>query len=371
MLSRGLAGKTCRKFLLLRNHHVNRERYPPVLHQLYLHCLNARSEKRSASPWPLKSSPRGQQLGNEEAREGKKKKKKKFDGISQLLNQVVTATSIPYVTYIPDPATFLHGVDASVKQIVAFACLLIAARGTIEVRFAMCLGIALTSIACLPKNYSVKQLLGVLKLCLIVGIFTLLAADAVTVPIQERLPAEPQVFGMEAFSDATTYKYTLLNLGILKITRRSVNLAAAGFALQFATIQSTIICLTTTSPEELTKAYTRFFFVPLGWLRVVNLNELSLSILLSFRFLGLIFEELQNIAKGMLARNISWGELKLVAKVDIATTLISKAVKNLLSISNQIARSMMVRGYNSKSFVHPHLLNVKSHKAGEEGQWEE
>ncbi len=104
--------------------------------------------------------------------------------------------------------------------------------------------------------------------------------------------------------------------------------------------------------------YTRFFLVPLGWLRLANLSELSLSVLLSFRFLGLIFEELQNIAKGMLARNISWKDLKLVAKVDIATTLISKAVANLLAISNQIARSMVARGYNSKDFTHPHLLNI-------------
>ncbi|QDZ18934.1 cobalt transport protein [Chloropicon primus] len=191
------------------------------------------------------------------------------------------------------------------------------------------------------------------------GIFTLLAADAVTVPLQERLPTDPDLLGLDLFKDTTSYKYTLANLGIIKITRRSVNLAAAACALQFATIQSTIICLTTTSPEELTKAFTGFFLLPLKWFRLVNVNELSLSILLSFRFLGLIFEELQNVAKGMLSRNINWKDLALVARIDIGTTLISKAINNLLSISNQIARSMMVRGYSAKSFVHPHLADVK------------
>ena len=277
-----------------------------------------------------------------------------------MLNQVVTATSIPYVTYVPEPKSILHFLDARLKQIVAIACLIVAARGTIEIRFAMCLGIAFASLTCLPKSYSGKQLLGVVKLCVVVGFFTLLAADAVTVPIQERLPTDPALLsGIEALKDHTKYKYTLFDFGIIKITKRSVNLAAAACALQFATIQSTIICLTTTSPEELTRAYTQFFLKPLSWIRVVNVNELSLSILLSFRFLGLIFEELQNIAKGMLARNISWGDLKLVSKVDIATTLISKAVNNLLSISNQIARSMMARRYSAATFTHPHLRNIK------------
>jgi energy-coupling factor transporter transmembrane protein EcfT len=285
-------------------------------------------------------------------------KSRKFDGISQLLNQVVTATSIPYVTYVPEPRSPLHFVDARVKQILAFACLVAAARGTLEIRFAMCLGVGMASLLCLPKSYSLKQLLGVVKLCVVVGIFTLLAADAVNVPIQERIPTDAVMSGVEALKDHTTYKYTLLNLGIFKITRRSVNLAAAACALQFATIQSSVICLTTTSPEELTKAYTQFFLVPFRWLRLVNVSELSLSILLSFRFLGLIFEELQNIAKGMLARNISWKDLTLVSKVDIGTTLITKAVNNLLSISSQIARSMMARGYNASTFTHPHLNDV-------------
>ena len=283
----------------------------------------------------------------------------KFDGISKILNQVVTATSIPYVTYVPEPATVLHRLDARLKQVLAVGCLVVAARGTIETRLALCLGIGAASVAFLPKTYSVKQLLGVLKLCLVVGFFTLLAADAVTVPLQQRLPSDPALLGLAAFEDATSYKYTFVNFGLIKITRRSVNLAAAACALQFATIQSTVMCLTTTSPEELTKAYTQFFLLPLKWLRVANVSELSLSVLLSFRFLGLIFEELQNVAKGMLARNINWRDLKLVARIDIGTTLITKAVNNLLSISNQIARSMMVRGYNSKSFSHPHLVDVK------------
>ena len=160
------------------------------------------------------------------------KTKRKFDGISQLLNQVVTATSIPYVTYVPLPRSPLHFVDARVKQILAFACLVAAARGTLEVRFAMCLGVGAASLLCLPKSYSLKQVLGVVKLCFVVGIFTLLAADAVNVPIQERMPTDAIMGGVEALKDHTTYKYTLLNLGIFKITRRSVNLAAAACALQ-------------------------------------------------------------------------------------------------------------------------------------------
>jgi len=258
-------------------------------------------------------------------------------------------------TYVPRPVTFLHRTDARVKQIMAFACLLIAARGTLETRFAMASVVVVVSLLCLPKQYSRTQLLGVLRLCLLVAFFALLASDSVNVPVQERLP-DPRLSGLgegSSFAPPSKYKYVLLNLGIFKVTRRSIKLAAAAASLQLATIQSAVICLTTTSPEELAEAFT-WFLRPLKWLGI-NVVELGLSILLSFRFLGIILEEVQNICKGMLARSISWKDMQMVAKIDIVTTLLSKALKNMLSISDKVAQSMMTRGYDQSTFKYPHL----------------
>lgn len=56
-------------------------------------------------------------------------------------------------------------------------------------------------------------------------------------------------------------------------------------------IQSANLCLTTTTPEELV-ASLRWFLQPLKLLRV-NVAEVALTLLLSLRFTGLVFDEVR------------------------------------------------------------------------------
>lgn len=240
---------------------------------------------------------------------------------------------------------------------LALICILVAARGSIQTRFAMSMGVLLLSLICLPKQYRDSQLMNVIKLSLFVAFCTLLASDSVNVPIQERMPTA-EVMGLSPLEESSKYRYVLLNLGILKITRRSMRLAAAAASLQFSTIQTAVLCLTTTSPEQLTSALM-WFMKPLK-LCGVKIEELGLSVLLAFRFLGLIFEEIQNLCKGMLARRLPWKDMNTVAKMDIITNLISKALGNLLEKCNQIAKSMMARGYSNSTFKYPHLYDISS-----------
>lgn len=57
-------------------------------------------------------------------------------------------------------------------------------------------------------------------------------------------------------------------------------------------MQSANLCLTTTTPEELV-ASIRWFLQPLRLLRV-NVAEIALTLLLSLRFTGLVFDEVRS-----------------------------------------------------------------------------
>jgi len=63
----------------------------------------------------------------------------------------------------------------------------------------------------------------------------------------------------------------------------------------------------------------------------------------------------------MLARQLPWKDMNSVAKMDMITNLISKTLANLLEKCNQIAKSMMARGYNNSTFKYPHLYDINSH----------
>lgn len=56
-------------------------------------------------------------------------------------------------------------------------------------------------------------------------------------------------------------------------------------------MQSANLCLTTTTPEELV-ASLRWFMQPLKLLKV-NVAEVALTLLLSLRFTGLVFDEVR------------------------------------------------------------------------------
>ena len=281
----------------------------------------------------------------------------KASKVERALNQVVSLTSVPLVTYIPEPATILHGLDARLKQLCIIATLVLCARGSWETRLAASGAIAFFSWLCLPKHYARSQIVRVLQICALVGVSTLLFSDTVGIPVQERLPSS-ELLGMQGMDFSTDYKYVLLDLKFLKVTRRSVQLACAAASLQFTTVQTAVVSLTTTSPEELASAFA-WFLRPLQFVRT-NTTELCLSLLLSFRFLGIVFEEFQNLSKSVLARNIRWKDLNLVAKLDVFTTLASKMLENLLSISENIAKSMIARGYHSSCFRFPKLLKAKN-----------
>ncbi len=71
--------------------------------------------------------------------------------------------------------------------------------------------------------------------------------------------------------------------------------------------QSASLCLTTTPPEELAGAL-RTLLAPLGLLGV-PVADIGLTLLLSLRFMALVFDEARNLALGLAARGVAWAQL--------------------------------------------------------------
>ncbi len=74
-----------------------------------------------------------------------------------------------------------------------------------------------------------------------------------------------------------------------------------------ARAQSASLCLTTTPPEELAGAL-RTLLAPAGLLGV-PVADIGLTLLLSLRFMALVFGEARNLALGLAARGVAWREL--------------------------------------------------------------
>lgn len=100
---------------------------------------------------------------------------------------------------------------------------------------------------------------------------------------------------------APPYRYVLLHLGWITVTKRSLNLALAFAGLTFAALQSASLCLVTTPPEGMARAVGR----ALGPLGVLGLpiKELVLTMLLALRFMATVSapEQKAHIMGGVVA----------------------------------------------------------------------
>ena len=124
------------------------------------------------------------------------------------------------------------------------------------------------------------------------------------------------------------YSSTLLDLKIIQVTRKGLQTAASASSLTYIIFQGASLCLTTT-PLEALAASVRWFLTPLSWLRLPR-DEIVLSLLLSLRFVDLVFEEEKASALAVLSRGVSWSELRPLESLDIVIQLFSRLFNNLL-----------------------------------------
>ncbi|XP_043711636.1 protein ABCI12, chloroplastic isoform X2 [Telopea speciosissima] len=232
----------------------------------------------------------------------------------RILRLISGATSSPISQYVSSPTTFLHSVDPRIKLVWLLTLVLLPARSHILMRFGLVIYLALLSIWILPKNMWMDQLGRVALLSGVLFLMLGLGSDGVPPLVQLRTPP-PAMMGLPNIPTSLGgYSYVVMKLGPLKLTRKGLSVASTSACLTFTIFQSATLCLTTTTPEQLASAL-QWFMKPLILIGV-PVSEVILTLLLSLRFINLVFDEVRNAALGIVARRINWKQLTIMETVD-------------------------------------------------------
>lgn len=279
-----------------------------------------------------------------------------FLAADKVFTWISEATSSPIGQYISSPITFLHSVDPRIKLAWLLVLVVIPARCHIFVRFGLVAFLALLSIWMQPRQVWVDQLGRVSMLSGILFIMLALGTDSAPSLVYSRAPP-PSMMGLSSFPTSWEgYSYVLMKWGPLQITRKGLYTASTSACLTFTIFQSASLCLTSTTPEQLAFAL-RWFIYPLGRFGL-PVGEVILTLLLSLRFIGLVFDEVRNVALGVLSRRISWQLLTTMETIDVFFTYIWRIFRNIFSHSEQISQAMIVRGFRGDADSHRLFLSV-------------
>lgn len=228
-----------------------------------------------------------------------------------ILTSILSLSTVPYSSYVPEPKTFLHNASAEVKQLWIIAILILISRGSTSLRLIITGIIALATIIALPPRIWKPQLIRLAGITGLIFVFTAIGSDGVPpVLVNRSLPpiTSETTASVLAASDAfkssaiqsigsilpqsmnevapKAYRYVMFHLGPITITKRSVALATALATVTFAALQSASLCLVTTPPERMAAAVGKAL-KPFGWVGV-PVKELVLTVLLSLRFMAMV-----------------------------------------------------------------------------------
>lgn len=264
-----------------------------------------------------------------------------------MLSGVLRAPAAPTGAYAPGGSA-VHRLDPRVKQAWLLALVALPGASRIEVRLLVAAGVAAASAAVLPERTWKPQLAQLGALSALLWVFTVLGADSVAPLVSPRgLP--PELEGLPE-APATGYAYALLSLGPLQVTRRGVSLATGAACLSFTALQSASLALSTTPPEAFA-ASIRWYAQPAAALGLCP-DEVALTLLMSLRFVSLVFEEVRNLALGLAARGVDWRALGFAGTAEVWLGLVGRLFANLMDHAADAADAMQARGYRGGAGQH-------------------
>lgn len=248
--------------------------------------------------------------------------------------------SLPIGLYLENPITWLHRLDPRVKLawLMSFLLAPLLANAAWRVGVSLLL-ILLTLVVGIPWRVWKQQMGWLFFLSVLVFVLTALSPDGFSVLSQPRSPAS------EITVPPTQYQYVLFEWGKLLVTRRSLELGIRISTLIFTLIYSTNLYLLTTAPEEITAALEELM-APLRRFKL-PITEITLILTLSLRFIPLVLEEIQNLARSIRTRAINWKKLGLKRGAQIWLLVVERLLENLLLRAEQMAIAMEVRGFTS------------------------
>ncbi|HIK05813.1 MAG TPA: energy-coupling factor transporter transmembrane protein EcfT [Trichormus sp. M33_DOE_039] len=280
--------------------------------------------------------------------------------------------SLPLGLYLEQPQTWLHKLDPRVKFIWLMSFLTSYSFANNEWRILLvALLIIFTLTAKIPRRVWQQQMGWLLTLTFLVFILTAVFPDGLGINYQPRLPTDSQVLAQpnntnkpsntpQQLKSSKSYNYVLFHQGIVKITRRSLDLGTRVSTILFTVFYSTTLYLLTTAPEEIT-AGIESLMQPLRRFKI-PVTEITLTLTLSLRFIPLVLEEVQNLARSVMTRAINWKKLGLKGGFKVWLIVSERLLDNLLLRAEQMASAMMVRGFTSPNEhrVLWHDLRLKS-----------
>ncbi|KAM5569215.1 protein ABCI12, chloroplastic [Rosa sericea] len=275
-------------------------------------------------------------------------------GPDKVLRLISGATASPIGQYVSEPVTFLHSLDPRIKLVWLLALVVLPARSHIILRFGLVIYLAILSIWVLPRHAWMDQLGRVSLISGLLFIMLGLGADGAPALVQLRTPP-PAITGLSNLpASLAGYSYLIFKLGPIQFTRKGLSVASTAACLTFTVFQSASLCLTTTTPEELAFAL-RWFMLPLTNLGV-PVAEIILTLMLSLRFISLVFDEVRNVALGIVSRRIDWQQLTMVETIDVFFAYFRRIFKNIFSHAEQISQAMIARGFRGDCNTHKMYL---------------
>ncbi|MBF2022516.1 MAG: CbiQ family ECF transporter T component [Hydrococcus sp. C42_A2020_068] len=263
--------------------------------------------------------------------------------------------SLPIGLYLENPLTWMHRLDPRVKLgwLMTFLAAPLLANPWWRLGIVGIL-MLLTFLAAIPLRVWRQQMGWLLTLCILVFIITCFVPDGLGVTSQPRLPDSNL-----QLPQPTDYHYVLFERGRFVITRRSLELAVRTSTLIFTLIYSTNLYLLTTAPEEITAGLEELL-EPVRRTKL-PITEIMLTLTLSLRFIPLVLEEVQNLARSIRTRAINWKKLGVKRSLKVWLVVVERLLENLLLRAEQIAVAMEVRGFTSpnKHRVQWHQLRLR------------
>ncbi|MEW5317870.1 MAG: hypothetical protein WDW38_009134 [Sanguina aurantia] len=272
-----------------------------------------------------------------------------------ILNNLLGISNVPYSSYVPSD-TPLHQVDARIKQMWLVALYLMISRAPPLLRLAITATVAAATILNFPARLWKPQLGRLGLLCLFIFACTALGADGVPGVLQPRCPPPELLLDGISTIAPTGYSYVILHVLFVTITHKSLNLAFTAACLTFCALQAASLCLVTTPGEEMALA-VRWWLSPLRAFGV-PVREVAMTLLLSLRFMSLVFEEVRNLCLGLAARGVDWVAQGGRGSLEIAGKLCVKLFANLFRRSENIAQAMVVRGFRGPEDHNLYMMQV-------------
>lgn len=248
--------------------------------------------------------------------------------------------SLPIGLYLEQPTTWLHRIDSRVKLAWLLTFLLSPIWASNAWRVAgVGVLILLTLTAGIPWRAWKQQMGWLLIITVSVFVLTCILSDGLVIASSPRLP---EAFALPQPDD---YNYILWDLGRRQVTRNSLYMATRFATLLFTLVYSSSLYLLTTAPEEITAGLEEML-APLARFNI-PITEILLTLTLALRFIPLVLEEVQNLARSIRTRAIRWQKIGMKQSLQIWLVVAERLVENLLLRAEQIALAMDVRGFTS------------------------